>query len=186
MRYLKSPSYVESISDGLKVCMYASIYLYIYKFRYIVVYISIHVYIYTFTSIQFTIIITIIIVIIWLLSSDEASGLVFDEDRHVGLMAQDVQQVLPEVVHPIHGGRFLSVDYTSIVPLLIEVRLNVFIHICIYAYVDKCMYVCICLYVYVYIYIYVCVYICIYTYSQCRLNINRSSNHRGILIYMCL
>lgn len=51
---------------------------------------------------------------------DEASGLTFDEDRHVGLMAQDVQQVLPEVVHPIHGGRFLSVDYTSLVPLLIE------------------------------------------------------------------
>ena len=40
--------------------------------------------------------------------------------RHVGLLAQDVQRVLPEAVEPIHEGRFLGVKYSEIVPVLVE------------------------------------------------------------------
>ena len=52
--------------------------------------------------------------------SDEISGLYFDEDRHVGLLAQDVQNVLPEVVHEAFDGKYLSVDYVALVPLIVE------------------------------------------------------------------
>lgn len=37
---------------------------------------------------------------------------------HIGLMAQDVQKVVPEVV--FHQGKYLSVAYSKLVPLLIE------------------------------------------------------------------
>ena len=52
--------------------------------------------------------------------SDEISGLYFDEDRHVGLLAQDVQKILPEVVHEAFDGKYLSVDYIALVPLIVE------------------------------------------------------------------
>ena len=44
----------------------------------------------------------------------------FDTARHVGLMAQDVQSVLPEAVHPIHDGAYLGVNYADLVPVLVE------------------------------------------------------------------
>ena len=44
-----------------------------------------------------------------------------DRERHVGVLAQDVQSVLPEVVEKKGiGGKYLGVDYSSMVPLLIE------------------------------------------------------------------
>lgn len=42
----------------------------------------------------------------------------FDENRHVGLIAQEVAKVLPEVV--LTDGDYLALDYASIIPLLIE------------------------------------------------------------------
>mmetsp|Transcript_25057 Transcript_25057/g.34416 ORF Transcript_25057/g.34416 Transcript_25057/m.34416 type:complete len:940 (-) Transcript_25057:67-2886(-) len=56
---------------------------------------------------------------------NEDSGLEFDRDRHVGLLAQEVQSVLPEAVGlaPLGGkndkSKYLGVDYTALVPLLI-------------------------------------------------------------------
>ena len=47
-------------------------------------------------------------------------GVAFDTLRHVGLLAQDVQSVLPEAVQPIHGGKFLGVNYADLVPVLVE------------------------------------------------------------------
>ena len=40
-------------------------------------------------------------------------------DKQIGLLAQEVQQVYPELVHESKDGT-LSVDYTSFVPLLLE------------------------------------------------------------------
>lgn len=51
---------------------------------------------------------------------DEESGLQFDDIRHVGVLAQDVQNVLPEIVHQAHDSKYLSVEYTALIPLLIE------------------------------------------------------------------
>lgn len=41
-----------------------------------------------------------------------------DEERHAGLIAQDVQQVLPEAV--IDMGDKLTLDYTSVIGLLVN------------------------------------------------------------------
>ncbi len=43
----------------------------------------------------------------------------FSEDRQVGLIAQEVREILPEVVHEGRDG-YLSIDYGRITPLLIE------------------------------------------------------------------
>merc|ERR1711871_512307 len=51
---------------------------------------------------------------------DEPYGLKFDDRRHVGVLAQDVQEVLPETVDEIQGGKYLGVDYPALIPLLIE------------------------------------------------------------------
>jgi hypothetical protein len=51
---------------------------------------------------------------------NEPNGLQFDEKRHVGVIAQEVQGVLPEVVQSIHNDKYLGVDYASLVPLIIE------------------------------------------------------------------
>ena len=52
---------------------------------------------------------------------NEASGLQLDGKRHVGLMAQEVQAVLPEAVgeSPL-DAKYLGVDYTALIPLLVE------------------------------------------------------------------
>ena len=36
-----------------------------------------------------------------------------------GLIAQELEEVLPELVHPIYDGEYKSIDYVKIVPLLI-------------------------------------------------------------------
>lgn len=41
-------------------------------------------------------------------------------ERDVGLSAQDVQSVMPEALGPLVGGKYLSVRYERIVPLLVE------------------------------------------------------------------
>jgi hypothetical protein len=43
-----------------------------------------------------------------------------DDRRHIGLIAQDVLEVVPEVVNDMHNGKYLGIDYASIVALLIE------------------------------------------------------------------
>lgn len=49
---------------------------------------------------------------------NERDGRKTDKRRHVGMIAQQLEQVLPEVVH--HDGQYLSVDYASTVALIIE------------------------------------------------------------------
>jgi hypothetical protein len=49
---------------------------------------------------------------------DDVSGMTFDKKRRVGLIAQEVQRVLPEAVSSM--GDYLGLDYTSLIPLLIE------------------------------------------------------------------
>merc|ERR1711903_43085 len=51
---------------------------------------------------------------------DEPNGIMFDDKRHVGGIAQEVMAVLPEVVMDIHDGKYMGVDYASMMPLLIE------------------------------------------------------------------
>jgi len=51
---------------------------------------------------------------------ENAAGLKFDDKRHLGLIAQEVQSVVPEVVHEMENGSYLGVSYPDLVPLLIE------------------------------------------------------------------
>lgn len=52
---------------------------------------------------------------------NEPSGMSFDEDKHVGVIAQEVLDILPEAVEVgKDGGKYLGVDYSSLIPLLIE------------------------------------------------------------------
>ena len=51
---------------------------------------------------------------------DEPNGLLFDTERHVGVIAQEVLHVLPEVVTNIHDDKYLGVDYAAMMPLIIE------------------------------------------------------------------
>jgi len=44
----------------------------------------------------------------------------YDTRRHLGFLAQDVADALPEAVDTITDGQYLGVDYQSIVPLLTE------------------------------------------------------------------
>ena len=43
-----------------------------------------------------------------------------DHDRHVGVIAQEIQEVLPEAVKQMQYGRYLGVSYDGLIPLLIE------------------------------------------------------------------
>jgi hypothetical protein len=43
-----------------------------------------------------------------------------DDKRHVGIIAQEIESVLPEVVHTNEETNLKSVSYTSLVPILIE------------------------------------------------------------------
>ncbi|KAJ1399367.1 hypothetical protein B484DRAFT_406328 [Ochromonadaceae sp. CCMP2298] len=56
----------------------------------------------------------------WVSDAAAQVGGTFDDKRHVGVIAQEVLAVLPEVVMAKNAGDFLGVDYASIVPLLIE------------------------------------------------------------------
>eukprot|EP01037_Dinobryon_pediforme_P035205 gene35205-41499_t len=51
---------------------------------------------------------------------DEPSGLSFDTQRHVGVLAQEVEAVLPEAVSEMYDGKYLGVRYEEIIPLLVE------------------------------------------------------------------
>merc|ERR1712146_549383 len=54
----------------------------------------------------------------WVKNNDSPQN--FDEKRHVGVIAQEVKKVLPEVVGELYGGEYLGVDYPALIPLLIE------------------------------------------------------------------
>ena len=41
------------------------------------------------------------------------------DSTEYGLIAQELEEVLPELVHPIYDGEYKSIDYVKIVPLLI-------------------------------------------------------------------
>lgn len=43
-----------------------------------------------------------------------------DGHRHVGVIAQEVKDVLPEVVREIEGGQYLGVQYNELIPLLLD------------------------------------------------------------------
>lgn len=47
------------------------------------------------------------------------NGVEMDDRRHIGLIAQDVQEVVPEAVNSVQDGSYLGVDYGSLVSLLI-------------------------------------------------------------------
>ena len=61
-------------------------------------------------------------------NNDTAKSFGFnDDERRVGLSAQDVQRILPEVVKPApfdadnnSGSKYLTVQYDRLVPLLVE------------------------------------------------------------------
>merc|ERR1712072_1475320 len=54
----------------------------------------------------------------WDHSVEEISG--YDHDKHVGLLAQDVQAVFPDLVRPFMNNSYLSVNYIGIIPVLVE------------------------------------------------------------------
>merc|ERR1712196_373758 len=54
----------------------------------------------------------------WIKNDDSPQN--FDSKRHVGVIAQEVKSVLPEVVGEIYDGEYLGVDYPALIPLLIE------------------------------------------------------------------
>lgn len=51
---------------------------------------------------------------------DKADHKDADDRRHIGLIAQDVQQIVPEAVGNVLNDNMLGVDYKALVPLLIE------------------------------------------------------------------
>ena len=51
---------------------------------------------------------------------DEFPQLKFSPDKQVGLLAQEVEKVLPKAVHIINDDGYKGVDYAKLVPLLIE------------------------------------------------------------------
>jgi hypothetical protein len=52
--------------------------------------------------------------------TDEFPEMKFTHDKQVGLLAQEVENVLPEAVHLINADGYKAVDYAKLVPLLIE------------------------------------------------------------------
>ena len=50
----------------------------------------------------------------------DKSTLYLDDKRHIGLLAQDVQQVLPEIVSEIANGKYLGINYQELIPVVIE------------------------------------------------------------------
>lgn len=42
-----------------------------------------------------------------------------DERNNYGLIAQEVEEILPELVHPIYD-KYKSVDYEQLIPILIQ------------------------------------------------------------------
>lgn len=54
----------------------------------------------------------------WNEKAKELNPLKTDSTEY-GLIAQELEEVLPELVHPIYDGEYKSIDYVKIVPLLI-------------------------------------------------------------------
>ena len=44
----------------------------------------------------------------------------FDDKRHIGFVAQDVFEVIPEAVHEIDSNHHLAIDYAQVVPVLAD------------------------------------------------------------------
>merc|ERR1712146_368318 len=42
----------------------------------------------------------------------------FDDRRHIGFVAQDIMEVIPEAVHEIDDDHHLAIDYAQVVPVL--------------------------------------------------------------------
>jgi hypothetical protein len=53
-------------------------------------------------------------------NKEKLTELSLDEKRHIGFIAQDVQDVVPEVVSMMKNGEYLGVNYEEIIPILIE------------------------------------------------------------------
>jgi hypothetical protein len=43
-----------------------------------------------------------------------------DDDLHIGVIAQEVQEVYPEIVGKVMGGKYYGVRYEELIPMLIE------------------------------------------------------------------
>jgi hypothetical protein len=43
-----------------------------------------------------------------------------DDNRHVGMIAQDILNVLPEAIRQMDGTQYLGIDYNEVIPLLVE------------------------------------------------------------------
>lgn len=56
----------------------------------------------------------------WSQSHDDSATKAKSDRRHVGLIAQDVQAVFPEVVTNIYDDEYLGVNYAELVPVLVE------------------------------------------------------------------
>jgi len=57
----------------------------------------------------------------WDEKARSVKGASFDGVKtEVGLLAQDLQKVLPEVVNDLQNGDYLTVQYTKVIPLLVE------------------------------------------------------------------
>lgn len=52
--------------------------------------------------------------------TDEFPGMHFSSDKQVGLLAQQVEKVMPSAVYTINEQGYKGVDYAKLVPLLIE------------------------------------------------------------------
>jgi hypothetical protein len=50
---------------------------------------------------------------------DKVKEFLYDDRRHLGLIAQDVLRMVPEAIDTVHSNQYLGVDYGSLVSLLI-------------------------------------------------------------------
>lgn len=42
------------------------------------------------------------------------------ETKNYGLIAQELEEVLPELIHPIYDGKYKAIDYEQLIPILIQ------------------------------------------------------------------
>ena len=54
------------------------------------------------------------------MKNEETSKLGLDDSRHVGVIAQDVHAVLPELTTSVYEGRYMGVRYTELIPVLVN------------------------------------------------------------------